>query len=174
MNKNTHLIFPLLPEKIDHIVQKIGQSISWVYMLLVVVIIVQVILRRGLSSGFIALEELQWHLYAIGVLFGLSYAQATDSHVRVDVFKNIYSNKVKHIIEITGICFLLLPFLYVVIYHSLDFVYESFRMSERSNAPSGLPFRWLIKTAIPISMGLLALTSISRLLREIILLIRGE
>ena len=174
MNNKTHSVFLLLPEKIDHFVRQLGRSISWVYIILVIVIIIQVILRRGLSSGSIALEELQWHLYAIGVLFGLSYAQATDAHVRVDVFKNVYSNKAKHIIEITGICFLLLPFLYVVIYHSLDFVYESFRMSERSNAPSGLPFRWLIKTAIPISMGLLALTSISRLLREIILLIRGE
>ncbi len=174
MNKNTFLTSLLLPDTMDSFVKKLGQGISWVYMVLIIVIITQVILRRGLSSGFIALEELQWHLYAIGVLFGLSYAQASDSHVRVDVFKNIFSKKIKHIIEITGICLLLLPFLYVVFYHSLDFVYESYRMAERSNAPSGLPFRWLIKTAIPFSIGLLAITSLSRLLREIILLIRGE
>ena len=33
----------------------------------------------------IELEELQWHLYAIGWLVGLSSTYVVDSHVRVDV-----------------------------------------------------------------------------------------
>ena len=33
----------------------------------------------------IELEELQWHLYCIGWLVGLSSTYIVDSHVRVDV-----------------------------------------------------------------------------------------
>ncbi len=163
-----------MADKIDGVIKKIGHGISWVYIILIAVIITQVVLRRGFGSGLIVLEELQWHLYAIGVMFGLAYAQATNAHVRVDVLSNHLSSKSKHIIEITGILFLLLPFLYVIFYHSLDFVYEAWRTAERSNAPSGLPYRWLIKSVIPVSIGFLMLTSLNRLFREVVLLKRGE
>ncbi len=163
-----------IADKIDHIIKKVGHGISWIYVILIAVIITQVILRRGFSSGLIVLEELQWHLYAIGVMFGLAYAQATNAHVRVDVLSMHFSSRWKHIVEIVGICVFLLPFLYVIFYHSLDFVYEAFRSSERSNAPSGLPFRWIIKSVIPLSIGFLMLTALNRLYREVVLLKRGE
>jgi TRAP-type mannitol/chloroaromatic compound transport system permease small subunit len=174
MNQEMKLKPVPIADNVDGVIKKIGHGISWVYIILIAVIITQVILRRGFGSGLIALEELQWHLYAVGVMFGLAYAQVTNAHVRVDVVSNNLSNKWKHIIEITGIIFLLLPFLYVIFYHSLDFVYEAFRSSERSNAPSGLPFRWLIKSVIPVSIGLLILASLNRLYREVVLLKRGE
>ena len=163
-----------LADWFDHVIKRFGQGISWVYFLLIIVIVTQVVLRRGFSSGLIILEELQWHLYAIGVLFGLAYAQASNAHVRVDVLSSHFSKRWSHIVEITGICLLLLPFLYVIFYHSIDFVYESYRTSERSNAPSGLPFRWLIKSVIPLSIALLTLAALSRLYREIVLLRKGE
>ncbi len=174
MNQENHLRSVPVADKIDGVIKKIGHGISWVYVILIAVIITQVILRRGFSSGLIVLEELQWHLYAIGVMFGLAYAQATNAHVRVDVLSMHFSNRWKHIVEIVGICIFLLPFLYVIFYHSLDFVYEAFRSSERSNAPSGLPFRWIIKSVIPLSIGFLMLTALNRLYREVVLIKRGE
>ena len=61
--------------------------------------------------------------------------------------------------------FLLLPFAFVILDHSLDFVHESFRVNERSDAPLGLPFRWIIKGVIPVSFSLLILAAISRMVR---------
>ncbi len=174
MNSDIQLKKVPLADFFDRAVLKMGHVISWVYAILIVVIITQVVLRRGFSSGLIALEEMQWHLYAIGIMFGLAYAQAANVHVRVDVLHSHFSNKWKHITEILGICILLLPFLYVIFYHSLDFVYEAFRSSERSNAPAGLPLRWLVKSVIPLSIGLLMLTAVNRMYREAVLLARGE
>lgn len=154
-------------------IKRIGETISWVYAFLIAIIIMQVVLRKGFSSGLIVLEELQWYLYAIGVMFGVSYSQALDSHVRVDLFYDRYPPKVRHIIEILGLIFFVFPMLWVIFYHSLGFVYESYRTMESSVAPAGLPYRFLIKSVIPASFLMLALACSSRLFRECYLLING-
>jgi len=163
-----------LADKIDRFIQRIGMSVAWCYVLLVLVIILQVVLRKGFSSGLIIFEELQWHLYAVGVMFGLSYAQTTNSHIRVDLFYTHFRARTKHIIEIIGILTLVLPFIVIVFMHSIDFFMDSYRINESSDSPSGLPFRWIIKGVIPVSFALLGLAVLSRLYRDTVLLLRGE
>jgi len=163
-----------IADAIDNFVKKVSHTMAWVYVLLILVIITQVFLRKGFANGQIWLEELQWHLYAIGVMFGLAYAQINNAHVRVDLLYSNFSNKTKHIIDIIGVLFFVLPFVYIVFIHSLDFVSDAWRTSESSESPSGLPFRWLIKAAIPTSMAFFALSSISRLIRDTTLLLRGD
>lgn len=163
-----------IADAVDAFINRIGVVISWAYALLVAMIIVQVVLRYGFSRGLVVLEELQWHLYALGVMFGLAYGLVHNVHIRVDLIHMRLSSRSKHLIEIIGIVFLLLPFIAVVGIHSFDFVADSWRINEHSNAPTGLPWRWAIKSVIPISFGLLLLAALSRLLREILLLIRGQ
>nr|WP_232849030.1 TRAP transporter small permease subunit [Amphritea pacifica] len=163
-----------MADSIDRAIQKIGHMIAWVYVILVLVIITQVILRKGFSNGLIVLEELEWHLYALGVMFGLSYAQTTNSHIRVDLFYSSFRSKTKYIIEILGILLLVLPFISVIFIHSLDFVADSYRIDEHSESPSGLPYRWLVKSAMPASMLLLGIAVVSRLYRDTVLLFKGD
>ncbi len=155
---------------IDAIINRVGIVASWSYVLLIVVIIVQVTLRYGFNNGLVVLEELQWHFYALGLMLGLAYGQTHNVHIRVDVLHVHFQTTTKRIIEILGILFLLMPFILVVILHSIDFVADSWRINEHSNAPSGLPWRWAIKSVIPLSFGLLFLSAAARLVREITLL----
>lgn len=159
-----------LCDAIDAFVLRVGRVVMWANLLLVAIIILQVTLRYGFGSGHPMIEELQWHLYAIGVMFGLSFAQATDSHVRVDIVAMKLSENAIRRWEIFGILIFLLPFLWVVFYHSLDFVADSWRINERSDAPLGLPWRWAIKAVIPMSFALLGLAAISRLIRDVVAL----
>jgi len=152
---------------LDKFIMSIGHVVMWTNVVLVVVIILQVVLRYGFGRGLVILEELQWHLYAIGIMFGASYAQVLDSHIRVDIIHARLSDKWKMRWDLFGIIFLLLPFIIIIFHQSLDFVYESWRVNERSDAPMGLPWRWLIKSVIPISFGLLFVATISRLVRII-------
>ena len=163
-----------LSDVLDGLVRRVGSVLCWANGALVVVIIVQVVARYGFGTGDPKLEELQWHLYALGVMFGLSYAQVTDSHIRVDIVAMRLSRRALRLWEIFGIVVFVLPFLYVVFYHSLDFVSESWRLNERSDAPTGLPWRWAIKAVIPVSFGLLGLAVLSRLIRDVVSLWRGD
>jgi len=140
---------------------------AWSALLLMLVILAQVILRYGFGHGLVALEELQWHLYAIGVMFGLSYTQTLDAQVRVDLIHDRLSANARRWVEVLGILLLALPFVLVVLIHSIDFVADAWRTSETSAAPLGLPARWVIKAVIPISFSLLALALLNRLLREL-------
>jgi len=154
-------------DSIELLLKRSGQAISWVYIALIFAIITQIILRRGFHNGMIALEELQWHLYAIGVMFGMVSTQVSDAHVRVDLFHQKMSPKAKHRVEIFGLLFLAMPFIGTVLINSFDFVYESWRVGESSSSQSGLPYRWIIKSVIPASCSLLLLAMFTRLLRSI-------
>jgi TRAP-type mannitol/chloroaromatic compound transport system permease small subunit len=152
---------------LDAFIRSIGHVVMWANGVLILVIILQVILRYGFGHGLVILEELQWHLYALGIMFGASYAMMTDSHIRVDIIHARMSDKWKKRWDLFGIIFLLLPFIILVFYQSLDFVYESWRVNERSDAPMGLPWRWAIKSVIPITFGLLVVATVSRAVRII-------
>lgn len=152
----------------------VSKYIAWTNLLLVAVIIIQVIMRKVFSNGQITLEELQWHLYATAVMFGTAYAQVTNLHVRVDLFYHNFSERKKAVMDLLGMIFLAMPFVIIVILHSYDFAYESWRVNESSSSPSGLPFRWIIKSVIPVSFTLLLLSIVAKVLRTLDTLFKGE
>ncbi|WP_428776293.1 TRAP transporter small permease subunit [Vibrio sp.] len=158
---------------LDKSIIQISKWLAWINMALIGVIILQVILRKVFSNGQITLEELQWHLYASAVMFGTAYAQVANLHVRVDLFYHKFSPRKKAMVDLFGLCFLAIPFVVIVILHSYDFAYESWRVNESSASPSGLPYRWIIKSVIPISFTMLLLTMVSSVFRQLDLLIRG-
>ncbi|UGA54473.1 TRAP transporter small permease subunit [Vibrio sp. VB16] len=158
---------------IENGINAISKFVAWTNLILVLVIIVQVVLRKVFSSGLIQLEELQWHLYATAVMFGTAYAQVSNLHVRVDLFYHKFSEKKKALVDMLGLTIFAIPFVIIVILHSYDFAYESWRVNESSSSPSGLPYRWLIKSVIPVSFTLLLLSIIARILRNIETLAKG-
>ena len=152
-------------QRIDALLRALGGAVSWLWLALIGVIVANVVLRYVFSSGRVEFEELQWHLYALGILCGLSYCVEADAHVRVDVLRERLSPHMRAWIELYGILLLLLPFNALVVIFGLPFAWESWQSGEISASPGGLPYRWLIKSALPLGFALLALASFSRLLR---------
>ena len=150
---------------VNKFIIKVGHFCSVLNVILIGVIILQVVLRYVFGMGMVQLEELQWHLYAVNVIFGLSFCQAMDSHIRLDLVHDKLSRRTKEYIEIFGIIFLLMPLIYVVFMHGLDFTWEAIRTHERSDSPMGLPFRWIPKGLIPVAMAFLFSSSVARLVR---------
>ncbi len=144
------------------VIMGIGNAASWLIALLIVTILVQVILRYVFQKSFVALEEIQWHIYAVVVMLSFSYSFVKDSHIRLDIMQSRFSRPTKEKIEIVGIVLLLWPMIFIFLMHGWDFAAESFRVGERSDAPMGLPYRWAIKSIIPISFFLLFCGSLSR------------
>jgi TRAP-type mannitol/chloroaromatic compound transport system permease small subunit len=152
---------------LDAFINRTGQLISWLAAVLIVVIIVQVILRYAFGRGLVVLEEVQWHLYAIGIMFGFSYAIVHDSHIRLDLLHDRFPRRRKEKVEIFGILFLLMPMIIVILIHSGPFLYDSLRLNESSDAPMGLCCRWFIKAFLPIGFIMMGLAAVSRLVRAI-------
>lgn len=154
-----------LSRVIDPLIERVGRWASWLWIVLLAIIVINVILRYAFGEGRVEFEEIQWHLYATGFLLGLGYALQTDSHIRVDVLHERFSPTLQAWLEFYGILLLLVPFITLMLVFSVPFVASSYQLSEISNAPGGLPFRWAIKAMLPLGFLLLALATCSRLSR---------
>ena len=164
MSKDT-LPHTQLSLRIDNFVRLIGQGLSYLWLVLLFVIVSNVLMRYVFNEGRIELEELQWHLYSIGFLLGMSYAYQADVHIRVDVSHERFSPELKAWIELYGILLFLLPFIALVLIYSVQFVTSSYLVGEVSPSPGGLPYRWAMKAILPLGFALLLLTVFARLLR---------
>ena len=154
-----------LSATIDAFLHRVGGLVSWIWPALLVVVTASVFLRYLFGWGLVQLEELQWHLYAIGFVLGLADCAAADGHVRIDVFHGRLAPATRAWIELYGLVLLLFPFLLLVLVHGVPFVARSFALGEISGAPGGLPYRFLIKAVLPVGFALLFLAATSRLLR---------
>ena len=150
---------------VDPLLLKIGIWTSYLWVLLLSIIVINVVLRYAFDEGRIEFEEIQWHLYSAGFLLALGYAVQTDSHIRVDVLHERFSPNRKAWLEFYGIVLFLMPFTFLVLIFSVPFVAASYELSEISNSPGGLPYRWAIKAMLPIGFALLLLAACSRLSR---------
>ncbi len=155
-----------IADRMERAVLGIGSVVMWANVALIGVIIAQVGLRYLFSTNYPKLDEMQWHLYGLTTMVGLSYAMVKDSHVRVDIFYGGLNDHSKRLIEVIGILTLLVPFIYLMIDQGWDYFQESFRLDERSSSPTGLPARWAFKAVMPISFVLLGVAALARLIHD--------
>ncbi len=157
-----------VPDIIDGLVLRLGLALCGLNLVLAATIVTQVTLRHGFGGGHVFLEELQWHFYAVAIMFGVSYRSLEKGHVRVDVLSRNFKPRTRALVDILGNTFLLLPFTVVLIDHGIDFAYDAYRVGESSDSPLGLPHRWIIKSVIPVSMSVLLLVCLSNIWRDIV------
>ncbi len=145
-----------------------GNLISWFTLLLVILVSADVILRYAFQVSFVAVQELELHLFAAIFLGGAAWTFKYDDHVRVDIFYSKLSERGKALINILGILFFLIPFAVMIIYSSMDFAINSYLISERSPDPGGLPMKYIVKAIIPFSFFLLLIQAFSSLVKSFI------
>ncbi|MEJ2130992.1 MAG: TRAP transporter small permease subunit [Gammaproteobacteria bacterium] len=150
---------------VDRWLRKLGEWLSWIWLVLLGVIVLNVTLRYLFGEGRVEFEEIQWHLYAVGFLLALGYALEQDVHIRVDVLHERFPLRVQAWIELYGIVLLLMPFAALVIIYSLPFIAYSFATNEISPSPGGLPWRYVIKACLLIGFVVLMVAALSRLTR---------
>ncbi|MFQ5603574.1 MAG: TRAP transporter small permease subunit [bacterium] len=146
---------------IDLLNEKVGYSVSWLTTALVVLVCYDVFTRYLLKKSSIAVQELEWHLFAIIFLLGAAYTLKHDRHVRVDVLYLKFSPKIQAWINFFGSLVFLIPFSILAIYTSKNFVLNSFLINETSPDPGGLPARFIIKVCIPLGFFLLFLQGVA-------------
>ena len=124
----------------------IGETISWLTLLMVLVTVLVVILRYGFSIGFIWMQESVRFMYAAVFLLCAAYTLQKDKHVRVDVLYLRMNDKKKAIVDLFGSLFLLLPVCWVIFYYSWSYVINSWIQMEGSIEERGLHLVYIMKT----------------------------
>lgn len=161
---------PALLEKwaqgLDAIVEVLGRVAAWTGLALVLVMAGNVVARYLFKVGSVATQELEWHLMAPLTLLCIAYAIKHDGHVRVDVFYSRLPEMVRRFIDLfSALCALALAVLIVKI--SIPYVMQSYRISEGSPDPGGLPYRFILKAMIPAGFVLFGLQSLGSVFRAL-------
>jgi TRAP-type mannitol/chloroaromatic compound transport system permease small subunit len=159
-----------------------GRYVGWLLVPLTVLVIASVvgsllrlsdIVRWGVDLPVLGtglnlngLTELQWHLLAVITMLALPYALVENRHIRVDILYETLSPRSKAAIDLIGDLILLLPFCIVIGYLSINFVAFAYKTGEQSTY-GGLVDRWVVKSFLPLGLGLLALTAVGRILAGI-------
>lgn len=138
----------------EGIIRKAGILSSWLNLLLVLIIAIDVLCRYFLDHTAVWVTELEWHLFAIIFLLGAAYTMQTDGHVRVDVFLQKGTDKQKKFVTLTGHLVLLIPMCLFLIPPAWDYFLQSWNIGEGSGDPGGIPALYPIKAFIPISFVL--------------------
>ncbi|MCK5720346.1 MAG: TRAP transporter small permease subunit [Thiomargarita sp.] len=178
---------------INNLNEWMGRLVAWLILIISLLIVYQTSASALFSINSIALQELQWHLFALIFLFGAGYTLKNNEHVRVDIIyqSHWFDDRHRAWINLLGGVFLLIPFCILVIYSSLTFVAASVKYSltllnnfpfieikllyaESSADPGGLPYRFLLKAAIPIGFTLLMLQGIAESLKNFLFLLNNQ
>jgi TRAP-type mannitol/chloroaromatic compound transport system permease small subunit len=138
---------------VERSVDAIGRSAAWLSLAICALMAVDVLLRYAFSIGSVWAQELEWHLLAPLVLFGMTYALQKGDHVRVDVFYARYGPRAQAAVDLVS-ALMAVVMAVLVIRYSIQFVQQSYSINEISSDPGGLTHRWLLKALIPVGFAL--------------------
>lgn len=153
---------------IDRTIDQTGQLVSWISLILILLICVDVFMRYFLNTSKIWMVEMEWHLFSVLFLLGASYTLLHDKHVRVDLYYENYSHERKNIVNALGIIIFVIPWCLIILTTSWDYAANSFSFSEGSPQPGGLPARYLVKSVIFLGFFLLLVQAISILIKSLV------
>jgi TRAP-type mannitol/chloroaromatic compound transport system permease small subunit len=146
--------------RIQRFIDWTGRATSWLSLVIVVLMAGNVLLRYLFRTGSVWSQELEWHLLAPLILFGMSYALLKGEHVRVDILYAKFSARTQALVDLFSAILAALISL-AVIWLSIKYVQQAYVIGEQSQDPGGLPYRWLLKSLIPLGFALLFLQSVA-------------
>ena len=151
---------------IDAFNEWIGKFIMWLVLAAVLISAGNAIIRKAFDMSSNAYLEAQWYLFATVFMLGAGYAFLHEQHVRIDVLSGRLSRRTQVWIDVVGITFFLLPLCVGVSLMALPSLMTAIETNEVSANPGGL-IRWPLYALVPLGFTLLALQSLSELIKRI-------
>ncbi|MCG7867507.1 MAG: C4-dicarboxylate ABC transporter permease [gamma proteobacterium symbiont of Stewartia floridana] len=151
----------------DQINERLGQAISWLSLLMVLVTVAVVVLRYVFQLGWIWLQESVTFMHAALFLVGAAYTLKHEGHVRVDIIYRKFSERGRAWVDLIGTLTLLLPVCLFIFFISWDYVAKSWALFEGSREVGGLEGVFLLKSLILVMAVLLVLQGISLAVRSL-------
>lgn len=151
---------------IDRLSDWLGRSVAWVALAMVLMMVSIVILRYLFQFGSIAMQESIMYMNALIFALGAGYTLKEKGHVRVDIFYSRLPQSRRALIDLLGTLVFLIPSMLAIIWLSWDYVGLSWRLREASPESSGLPFVYLLKSAILLLAVLLLIQGVAELIKN--------
>jgi TRAP-type mannitol/chloroaromatic compound transport system permease small subunit len=155
-----------LSRGIDTLNARLGKSLSWLVLVVVLVSAANAIVRKLFDTSSNSWLDLQWVLFGIVFLLCSPWTLLCNEHVRIDILNNLLPKTARNVIELIGHVFFLLPLTLVMLVTSVPFFLRSLFLNEQSGNAGGLP-QWPAKSLIMIGFALLFLQAVSELIKRV-------
>ena len=123
---------------IDRINRFVGQQVSWLILVAVIVSTANAIIRKAFDSSSNAWLELQWYLFGAVFMLAAAYTLLTNEHIRIDVISSNFKKSTRDKIDLVCHILFLLPFCVLMIYLCVPWFYLTFLSGEMSANAGGL------------------------------------
>lgn len=168
MNSTLKYYFETISARLEQFIDWAGRSVSWLVLMMVLVTFLVVLLRYVFDMGWIALQESVSYFHSMVFLLGAAYTLKQNGHVRVDIFYSRLSETGKAWVDLLGHLFILMPVMVFIIWVSLPYVVESWKVTEGSREAGGLPGVYILKSLILVMAGTLILQGFAMILKSIL------
>lgn len=155
---------------IDSLNEWVGRSVSWLALVIVLVQFLIVVGRYVFGIGSIWMQELITYMFGFLFMLGAAYTLRHDGHVRVDIFYREASPRTKALVNLLGSLVFLIPICALIFWIAWPYVLQSWSIWEGSQESSGIPARYLQKSAILAFSVLMALQGLSMAIRSVLVL----
>jgi TRAP-type mannitol/chloroaromatic compound transport system permease small subunit len=150
-----------------------GRLIAWLLLPMVAGTFVVVVLRYAFDIGWIWMQEGIVWAHAAVFMLAAAYTLNRDEHVRVDIFYRRMAPRRRALVNVVGVCLLLLPVAIFIAAISWDYVVVSWQIREGSREAGGLPYPFvpLLKSVIVVTALLLVLQAVADLIDNLLVLL---
>jgi TRAP-type mannitol/chloroaromatic compound transport system permease small subunit len=151
---------------IDAFNEWIGKLIMWLVLAAVLISAGNAIIRKAFDMSSNAFLEIQWYLFAGVFMLGAGYVFLRNAHVRIDFISSKLSKRTNAIIDILGMVVFTIPLSIILMVLSWPLFQQAYASGEMSANAGGL-IRWPVLLLIPLGFAILALQSMSELIKRI-------
>ena len=158
---------------IDAISERTGKIFSWLIIPIIVIVVYEVVLRKGFNAPTIWAFELTTILYGVHFMLGGPYTLLHKGHISIDLIHSRFSPKLRAYIDVFTYILFFFLFNIVLLWMGTKFAWTSIEMLEKSASPWRPPI-YPIKAVIPITFFLLILQGLSKFIRDLTFIIKGD
>ena len=165
----------LIARAIDAINERVGHTLAWLALLMVLTQFVVVVMRYAFGIGSVVMQESIVYMHATLFLAVAGYTLLRNGHVRCDIFYADATPKRKALVDIFGVFVFLLPMCALVTWTAWPYVVAAWAVYEGS-PEGGLGIRgvYLLKSTILVFAVLVALQGLSLAAHSLLLLLGVE
>jgi len=159
---------------IDRTNEIVFKAIMWLIFPLFFSLFYEVVARYGFRSPTIWSYDLTYMLYGTMFILCSPYVLGKNKHVRIDLFYERFSPKVKNLVDAILYVVFFFPAITVLLYKGIEYAITSWKIGETSGASPWRPPLYPLKTIFAIALFLLLFQGIVQFIKILHQLKEGE
>ncbi len=159
---------------IDGISTWVGKAFSWLMMILMTVVCIEVFKRYILNAPTAWIFDAENMLYGTCFMLCGAYTLAQNAHVRGDFLYSSMRPRTQALLDLVLYIVFFIPGIAALIYSGWIFAHESWSINEHSTVTADGPPVWQFKFMIPLAGALVMVQGVAEIVRCVICLRTGE